>query len=308
MAMKKVLKCAVCAAVLLGFCVSCDKNGDSGLYKEETPFNSDDGYDDGTDSLIVDPPDGASFSQYFVDLYVMPSGMSLSDRLEECNTICVTFSGEEIRAYSHEDSLRFIALAKSFGDTSYNRRSVPYSNPAIGSEIRSVSVVCDKDFPGVPAGDNLNDVVVLCSASPYEYIQNGYEELQYGEFRYPEYWNGGYSVDFNEEYVPVEKETGFFGEDGVKIFFKGGSSLEVDLSDGSAQYEKLRKRPVLGAFSRLHYNPSKWWTWFSDIFAVSLLLITVTGIVMLKGPKGLWGRGGIELLAGILIPLLFILL
>lgn len=98
------------------------------------------------------------------------------------------------------------------------------------------------------------------------------------------------------------------GEDGVKIFFKGGSSLEVDLSDGSAQYEKLRKRPVLGAFSRLHYNPSKWWTWFSDIFAVSLLLITVTGIVMLKGPKGLWGRGGIELLAGILIPLLFILL
>lgn len=217
MAMKKVLKCAVCAAVLLGFCVSCDKNGDSGLYKEETPFNSDDGYDDGTDSLIVDPPDGASFSQYFVDLYVMPSGMSLSDRLEECNTICVTFSGEEIRAYSHEDSLRFIALAKSFGDTSYNRRSVPYSNPAIGSEIRSVSVVCDKDFPGVPAGDNLNDVVVLCSASPYEYIQNGYEELQYGEFRYPEYWNGGYSVDFNEEYVPVEKETGFFGEDGVKM-------------------------------------------------------------------------------------------
>ena len=63
----------------------------------------------------------------------------------------------------------------------------------------------------------MNDVVVLCSASPYEYIQNGYEELQYGEFRYPEYWNGGYSVDFNEEYVPVEKETGFFGEDGVKM-------------------------------------------------------------------------------------------
>ena len=26
---------------------------------------------------------------------------------------------------------------------------------------------------------------------------------------------------------------------------------------------------------------------------------------MLRGPKGLWGRGGIELLAGILIPVLF---
>ena len=96
------------------------------------------------------------------------------------------------------------------------------------------------------------------------------------------------------------------GETGVKIFFKGGSSLDIDLADGTAIYEKLRKRPVLGAFSRLHYNPSRWWTWFSDIFAVSLVLITVTGIIMLKGPKGLWGRGGIELIAGIIIPLLFI--
>ena len=96
------------------------------------------------------------------------------------------------------------------------------------------------------------------------------------------------------------------GETGVKIFFKGGSSLDIDLADGTAVYEKLRKRPVLGAFSRLHYNPSRWWTWFSDIFAVSLVLITVTGIIMLKGPKGLWGRGGIELIAGIIIPLLFI--
>lgn len=96
------------------------------------------------------------------------------------------------------------------------------------------------------------------------------------------------------------------GETGVKIFFKGGSSLDIDLADGTSVYEKLRKRPVLGAFSRLHYNPSRWWTWFSDIFAVSLVLITVTGIIMLKGPKGLWGRGGIELIAGIIIPLLFI--
>ena len=96
------------------------------------------------------------------------------------------------------------------------------------------------------------------------------------------------------------------GETGVKIFFKGGSSLDIDLADGTAVYEKLRKRPVLGAFSRLHYNPSRWWTWFSDIFAVSLVLITVTGIIMLKGPKGLWGGGGIELIAGIIIPLLFI--
>ena len=45
------------------------------------------------------------------------------------------------------------------------------------------------------------------------------------------------------------------------------------------------------------------------LFAVALLVITLTGIVMVKGPKGLWGRGGVELLVGIAVPLtLFLLL
>ncbi|MDE7127645.1 MAG: PepSY-associated TM helix domain-containing protein [Bacteroidales bacterium] len=97
------------------------------------------------------------------------------------------------------------------------------------------------------------------------------------------------------------------GEGIVKIFFKGGSSLEVRLADGHAMYEKVRRRPVLSALNRLHYNPSRSWTWFSDIFAVCLVLITLTGLLMLRGPKGLWGRGGIEFIAGLLVPLGFML-
>ena len=98
------------------------------------------------------------------------------------------------------------------------------------------------------------------------------------------------------------------GENSLKMFFKGGSSLEIDMNEGSAMYEKVRKRPVFSSLNRLHYNPTRWWTWFSDIFAVCLLLITLTGLFMIKGPKGIIGRGGIEFLIGILIPLLFILL
>ena len=51
--------------------------------------------------------------------------------------------------------------------------------------------------------------------------------------------------------------------DVLKVFLKGGSSLTVRLSDGEAFYEKLTRRPVLGAMTRLHYNPGRWWTWFS---------------------------------------------
>ena len=88
----------------------------------------------------------------------------------------------------------------------------------------------------------------------------------------------------------------------------GGSSLDINLSDGTAVYEKVRKRAVLADFNKLHYNPSRWWTWFSDIFAVCLVIITVTGLFMLKGRRGLWGRGGIEFIAGLLVPLMFLFL
>lgn len=94
----------------------------------------------------------------------------------------------------------------------------------------------------------------------------------------------------------------------LKVFIRGGSSLTVDLRSGSAVYESIRRRPVLSTLNRLHYNPSRWWTAFSDLFLAALVVIVLSGLVMMRGPKGLWGRGGVELIAGILIPLGFILL
>lgn len=100
----------------------------------------------------------------------------------------------------------------------------------------------------------------------------------------------------------------FPNDNTLKVFLKGNSNLVVDLSTGNATLEQVKKRPVLGSLSKLHYNPGKAWTCFSDVFAVSLILIILTGIFMLKGKHGLVGIGGIEFLIGILIPLLFILL
>ena len=75
---------------------------------------------------------------------------------------------------------------------------------------------------------------------------------------------------------------------------------------GDGIYLSIKKRPVISWFNRLHYNPSRWWTVFSDIFILSLLIITFTGLIMIKGPKGFWGRGGIEFALGLLIPIGFI--
>lgn len=98
------------------------------------------------------------------------------------------------------------------------------------------------------------------------------------------------------------------GQHRIKVFVAGGSVLEVDMQSGRAVYEKLTRRPVISAMNRLHYNPNRWWTRFSDLFAASLLVITLTGLVMVPGRNGLRGRGGIELVAGIAVPILFLLL
>ena len=129
--------------------------------------------------------------------------------------------------------------------------------------------------------------------------------------------------DFNSDYSVRRTELVFAQEipraeqewtraraepDRLKVFIRGGSSLTVDLASGHAVYESIRKRPVLSSLNRLHYNPSRWWTVFSDVFLAGLIVIVLSGLVMMRGPKGLRGRGGVELIAGILIPLLFIFL
>lgn len=110
----------------------------------------------------------------------------------------------------------------------------------------------------------------------------------------------GEEKNYTKHYFPDEKT--------MKVFLKGGSTLEVDLASGKAVYDQLRKRPLLSDFVRLHYNPGRWWTYFSDLFAVALILITLTGLFLVRGRKGLKGVGGIELIAGILIPILFLVL
>lgn len=197
-----------------------------------------------------------------------------------------------------------------------NNTSTPEMKKGGGSVVRKLARAIHRDLSFFFAG-----VIIIYAVSGICLNHKRDFNSNYSLKRYDISLTGTFPVQMSsvdretvEDYISQlpDKETytrhSAVGEDGMKIFFKGGSSLDIDLSDGSAVYEKLRKRPVLGAFSRLHYNPSAWWTWFSDIFAVCLIIITVTGIVMLKGPKGIWGRGGIELVAGMIIPLLFIFL
>ena len=110
----------------------------------------------------------------------------------------------------------------------------------------------------------------------------------------------GETENYTKHYFPKSGQ--------MKVFLKGGSNLWVDTQTGDAVYESLKRRPLLSDMVKLHYNPGRWWTVFSDVFAVCLILITLTGLVMVKGSKGFWGRGGILFIVGVAIPVLFLLL
>jgi len=87
----------------------------------------------------------------------------------------------------------------------------------------------------------------------------------------------------------------------VKIFIKNGV-VYLDLIDGTGLLEKTKRRPLFREVNYLHYNPIKYWTWFSDIFAGALIILAISGIVIPRGANGITKRGAWLTILGIVIP------
>ncbi len=101
----------------------------------------------------------------------------------------------------------------------------------------------------------------------------------------------------------------FFPTDEYLMIYLNGGHIDLELATGEAKLTKVRNRPIFREVNYLHYNkPKKLWTWFSDLFAFSMILLAVSGIIMVRGKKGITGRNGILLATGILIPLLFLII
>ncbi len=94
----------------------------------------------------------------------------------------------------------------------------------------------------------------------------------------------------------------FPDDDQLKVFITGGS-VNINLKSGNGLIEKIRRRPFFHQVNFLHYNPIQWWTWFSDIFCVALILIAVTGLLIIRGKNGITGRGWWMTALGLVIPI-----
>ncbi|MDD4159071.1 MAG: PepSY-associated TM helix domain-containing protein [Proteiniphilum sp.] len=184
-----------------------------------------------------------------------------------------------------------------------------------GNTLRRWSRVIHRDLSFFFAG-----VIIVYALSGILLNHKSDFNAEYSLRQHPLHMAGPYPLErslidetrvMQELLIPFEEDGNythhyFPDEHTLKVFLKGGSSMVVDLRNGEGLYEEVRRRPLLSGLNRLHYNPHRWWTVFSDIFAGSLVVITLTGIVMNKGKNGIMGRGGIELILGIVIPLLFL--
>ncbi len=94
--------------------------------------------------------------------------------------------------------------------------------------------------------------------------------------------------------------------DQVKIYYDN-ASLHLNFSTGTGVYEKLYRRPLFYQANVLHRNSIKGWKWASDVFAIMLITINITGLFILKGRYGITGRGKWLIGFGALPPLVVLL-
>ncbi|MCA9001444.1 MAG: PepSY-associated TM helix domain-containing protein [Planctomycetes bacterium] len=106
---------------------------------------------------------------------------------------------------------------------------------------------------------------------------------------------------------PTAHKSTFRSDARTLQIFAGETTYEVDLPTGHVEIEVTETRPLLYESNFLHLNHAKkWWTWIADAFAVALIFLALSGLFMIKGRKGFFGRGKWFALAGVVIPLFFL--
>jgi hypothetical protein len=87
------------------------------------------------------------------------------------------------------------------------------------------------------------------------------------------------------------------------------STLRIDTHSGRVREDAQEPRFFLRAANWLHLNRGKKaWTYIADAYATGLLVLSLTGLWMFPGRKGLLGRAGLIAMAGALVPALYVTL
>lgn len=139
------------------------------------------------------------------------------------------------------------------------------------------------------------------SWDPHDYVYNTIEL----KFDMPENRNtitdNFFKQSLKERNIDLELRGSSWRRGGYNLYFDGAYAY-INPSTGEGEIEQFITRPILGQMIDLHRSNKNIWLWYSDIFAISVLLICITGLLIAKGKYGFKKRGWKLALAGILIP------
>ena len=94
--------------------------------------------------------------------------------------------------------------------------------------------------------------------------------------------------------------------DQLRVIVPSGT-VDVDLTTGEVNSAVLSPRPLLRDVNFMHLNQGKGaWTWIADGYAVVLGILALSGIFLVKGRKGLAGRGGVLMTLGLVLPVAYV--
>jgi uncharacterized protein len=96
--------------------------------------------------------------------------------------------------------------------------------------------------------------------------------------------------------------------DELEVIFEH-RTLHVATATGHVVDEAQQPRFFIRVANWLHLNRGKKaWTYFADAYAIALLFLASSGLVMLPGRKGIVGRGAVFVLLGAAIPVVYVTL
>jgi uncharacterized protein len=97
---------------------------------------------------------------------------------------------------------------------------------------------------------------------------------------------------------------GFNIEDGTLWISYKDVEVAIDASTGKGKFSIT---PILGHMTKLHVSTNKFWIYYSDVFALSLLVITISSMFFPKGKYSFKEYGWKLTVAGLIFPLLFLI-
>lgn len=123
------------------------------------------------------------YSSMFVSHYSNIASIHLSTEGGDCNVLQIGISDTYYASIADDDRTVINQLAEKHNDTSYNKK-IAYMEGANWTvegctgwkqDFVRIDILSDADYDEThKAGTLLNDIVRLCSATPYPYIMSGY--------------------------------------------------------------------------------------------------------------------------------------